>query len=51
MVLRQMGCRLGQGYGIAKPMPAEQLAEWIDDWKRNAAWLNLDKKPTCEPLT
>ena len=25
----QLGCRLGQGYGLARPMPASALAEWI----------------------
>ena len=25
----QLGCRLGQGYGLARPMPAAALAEWI----------------------
>ena len=24
-----LGCRLGQGYGLARPMPAEALADWI----------------------
>jgi len=27
-VLRDMGCQIGQGYGIARPMPAEELAGW-----------------------
>lgn len=27
--LRQMGCDIGQGYGIAKPMPKEELPHWI----------------------
>ena len=25
----QLGCRIGQGYGLARPMPASALAEWI----------------------
>ena len=25
----QLGCRLGQGYGLARPMPAAALADWI----------------------
>ena len=24
-----LGCRLGQGYGLARPMPAEALPDWI----------------------
>jgi EAL domain-containing protein (putative c-di-GMP-specific phosphodiesterase class I) len=26
--LLEMGCEAGQGYGIARPMPAEELANW-----------------------
>ena len=28
-VLLDMGCELGQGYGIARPMPADKIANWI----------------------
>ena len=28
------GCDIAQGYFIAKPMPAAQLAGWVDDWNR-----------------
>lgn len=28
-LLRRIGCRFGQGYGIAKPMPSTQLLDWI----------------------
>src|SRR5208337_2869952 len=27
-VLLDMGCELGQGYGIARPMPANELTSW-----------------------
>jgi EAL domain-containing protein (putative c-di-GMP-specific phosphodiesterase class I) len=27
-VLLDMGCELGQGYGIARPMPADELTNW-----------------------
>jgi len=26
--LLSLGCELGQGYGIAKPMPADTVLEW-----------------------
>jgi EAL domain-containing protein (putative c-di-GMP-specific phosphodiesterase class I) len=27
-----LGCRLAQGYGIARPMPPEQFLDWAADW-------------------
>ena len=30
--LLDLGCDLVQGYGIARPMPAEALPEWIASW-------------------
>lgn len=32
--LAQLGCDSGQGYYIARPMPAEDLPAWIEDWNR-----------------
>lgn len=29
-----MGCEYGQGYGIARPMPAEELPAWLEKWNR-----------------
>lgn len=37
--LAQIGCHLVQGYGIARPMPAEYIAGWADDWRKKKAWL------------
>ncbi len=37
-LLLQLGCDLAQGYGIARPMPAEQLTEWIADWQPYPSW-------------
>ena len=39
-LLLQLGCELAQGYGIARPMPAEQLPNWATTWQPNLAWLN-----------
>ena len=37
-LLLQLGCELAQGYGIARPMPAEQLPAWAAGWRPDAAW-------------
>lgn len=30
--LVEMGCEYGQGYGIARPMPANELPAWLERW-------------------
>lgn len=37
-MLLQLGCDLAQGYGIARPMPADQMPNWCADWRPDAAW-------------
>ena len=32
--LRDMGCNLVQGYGIARPMPSGEVLEWLQNWRR-----------------
>jgi EAL domain-containing protein (putative c-di-GMP-specific phosphodiesterase class I) len=29
VALINLGCHVGQGYGIARPMPAQELADWV----------------------
>jgi EAL domain-containing protein (putative c-di-GMP-specific phosphodiesterase class I) len=38
-MLLQLGCELGQGYGIARPMPAEDLPHWVSAWKPDVRWI------------
>jgi len=33
-MLRALGCDIGQGYWIAKPMPADKLLAWAEAWER-----------------
>ncbi|WP_271008335.1 EAL domain-containing protein [Paucibacter sp. B51] len=39
--LHAMGCHQVQGYGIARPMPAEALPAWRAQWQAGQAWLHL----------
>ena len=34
--VRRSGCDVAQGYFIARPMPAEDLCDWIEDWEERA---------------
>ena len=36
--LLKLGCELAQGYGIARPMPANKIPEWISNWKTDDSW-------------
>lgn len=38
LMLILMGCEQAQGYGIAKPMPAEELANWLSNYRVNYKW-------------
>ncbi|WP_051534706.1 sensor domain-containing protein [Deefgea rivuli] len=40
-LLLELGCRFAQGYGIAKPMPAEDFPAWCIEWQTKAAWLQI----------
>jgi hypothetical protein len=37
-LLMQLNCDQAQGYGIAKPMPAEQMVDWVNNWRPDPAW-------------
>jgi diguanylate cyclase (GGDEF)-like protein/PAS domain S-box-containing protein len=39
--LLRLGCHLAQGYGIARPMPAQQLFDWLARWRQDAAWARI----------
>ncbi len=41
--LLSCGCELAQGYGIARPMKAEDLPGWNEAWKKNEQWRRLLK--------
>jgi diguanylate cyclase (GGDEF)-like protein/PAS domain S-box-containing protein len=35
--LLQMGCDLAQGYGFARPIPADEFPAWLADWRLDGA--------------
>lgn len=37
-LLLQMGCELGQGYAIARPMLAQGFPQWLERWQANPVW-------------
>jgi diguanylate cyclase (GGDEF)-like protein/hemerythrin-like metal-binding protein/PAS domain S-box-containing protein len=40
-MLLRLGCERAQGYIIAKPMPAQELTAWIDQWRPHPQWHNI----------
>lgn len=44
-LLLRLGCELAQGYGIARPMPAEQLPAWIQSWQPEPGWADARLLP------
>jgi len=36
--LLDLGCDLAQGFGIARPMPADQIPDWITSWTPPPCW-------------
>ncbi len=37
-LLVRLGCRSGQGYFIAKPMPSDKLLTWMEDYRAPTRW-------------
>ncbi len=37
-ILLRLGCELAQGYGIARPMPAENIVNWQKTWQPDPIW-------------
>lgn len=50
-LLLQLGCELGQGFGIARPMPGDDIPAWVKRWTPPAVWstarrIGRDELPT-----
>jgi len=37
-LLLELGCELGQGFGIGRPMPAEDICDWVARWRPPDNW-------------
>jgi diguanylate cyclase (GGDEF)-like protein/PAS domain S-box-containing protein len=44
LMLLIMGCHQAQGYGIARPMPANDILVWLSEYKPNQQWLAAAKQ-------
>lgn len=42
LALLELGCHCGQGSGIAKPMPAQDVAAWLAAYQANPRWMERE---------
>ncbi len=47
-MLLDLGCEIGQGYGIARPMKADDLASWLSDWRPPPSWYQRPARDAAE---
>lgn len=47
-LLLKLGCEWGQGFGIARPMPAADLEHWMANWQQPAAWRLANRWPSSD---
>lgn len=38
VILLRLGCDIAQGFSIARPMPAQDVAAWVADWRPDPQW-------------
>ena len=49
LALLKLGCNLAQGYGIARPMPADALPGWVAAYRLPASWAAFSDATTDPP--
>ena len=42
-ILLKLRCYLVQGFGIARPMPSDEIIGWIKQWQYEKAWLAIQE--------
>lgn len=45
LMLLMIGCEQAQGYGIAKPMPAKDIIDWLSRYHPEPKWLSCGAQP------
>lgn len=45
VLLLRMGCELGQGYGIGRPMPGDSIPAWATAWRPDPTWASVRNGP------
>ncbi|TDT15107.1 PAS domain S-box-containing protein/diguanylate cyclase (GGDEF)-like protein [Ilumatobacter fluminis] len=43
LMLRRLGCQYAQGFGIARPMPADEIAPWVTAFASAPDWHDLSR--------
>lgn len=43
--LLRLGCELAQGFGIARPMPGEEIPGWVSRWRPDPSWTISAESP------
>lgn len=43
LMLKRLGCQYAQGFGIARPMPAERIPEWVASFATAPGWHELSR--------
>ncbi len=43
--LIEFGCAFGQGYAIARPMPAGEVPDWLLKWRPPTSWAHSEAAP------
>ncbi len=44
LALLRLGCEVGQGHGIAHPMPAAELHGWVASWVPDVRWRTRERR-------
>ncbi|WP_280117714.1 EAL domain-containing protein [Pseudoalteromonas xiamenensis] len=48
LFLSALGCEQAQGYGIAKPMPANEVLRWTQEWQCPTLWTQVRRLSPSE---